>query len=124
MAKKTSAANVTSAQLNSRLKKGELLPVYLLYGPEQGLLQAMAQRLMEAAVPKESQPMLLTRLEGDKLAVDPADCPLPYRAFSGRTPVRCGQRLCVGQIGESRRRGHETAAESPQPLYGVAAGLF
>ena len=70
MAKKTSVSNVTPAQLNTRLKKGELLSVYLLYGPEQGLLQAMAERLIGAAVPVENQPMLLTRLEGEKLSMD------------------------------------------------------
>ena len=116
MTKKTSAANVTSAQLNSRLKKGELLPVYLLYGPEQGLLQAMAQRLMEAAVPKESQPMLLTRLEGDKLAVDRliALC---------RTVPFLGERRCVvvsdfalDKLGKADGEGMKQLLKAPSPF--------
>ncbi len=88
MAKKSGVSNATPAQLNTRLKKGELLPVYLLYGPEQGLLQAMTEKIMEAAVPKESRPMLLTRLEGEKLGLDQltALC---------RTVPFLGERRCV-----------------------------
>ena len=116
MAKKSGISNFTPAQLNTRLKKGELLPVYLLYGPEQGLLQAMAERVMEAAVPKENQPMLLNRLEGEKLGMD-------QLSALCRTVPFLGDRRCVAvsdfsldKLGKSDGEAMKQLLTAPTPF--------
>ena len=116
MAKKSGISNFTPAQLNTRLKKGELLPVYLLYGPEQGLLQAMAERVMEAAVPKENQPMLLNRLEGEKLGMD-------QLSALCRTVPFLGDRRCVAvsdfsldKLGKSDGEAMKQLLAAPTPF--------
>ncbi len=91
MAKKTSVSNVTPAQLNTRLKKGELLSVYLLYGPEQGLLQAMAERLIGAAGPGRKSTYAADPVRGRKAEHGSTYSPLPNGALFGGSEMRGGQ---------------------------------
>lgn len=65
--------------------------VYLVYGPDTGLVSERAKRLAESAVNDPSDPFQMVRLEGDEVASDPLrllDEANTIGLFGGRRAIR------------------------------------
>lgn len=65
--------------------------VFLIYGPDTGLVSERARRLTEAAVDDAADPFQMVRLEGDDVAADPlrlADEANTIGLFGGKRAIR------------------------------------
>src|SRR3569832_1163994 len=66
-------------------------PIFLLYGPDAGLVRERADALIASAVDDPNDPFSLVRLDGDELAAEPSrlvDEAMTVPLFGGRRAIR------------------------------------
>jgi DNA polymerase-3 subunit delta len=63
---------VKAGDVDRILRRGDLAPLLLIYGPDAGLVAERARHLAEGAVDEPADPFQLVRIDGDTLAQNPA----------------------------------------------------